>query len=245
MLANVFLAAVATASVAFPTIAGAQVTAWDGVYTVEQAARGKDAFTKACADCHRTGEAPAVIGSVFVRRWFEDSLFVPFAKMSRTMPDDLYDHQVSALPERTYVDILSYLLEAAGFPAGSEPLTGDSRRLASILIADRSGPGGPVPNFSMVQVVGCLTEENGGSWILTNGTRPGRTRVPGNSPAADLPGLAATPLGGETFLLQGILPQHRGLKGHKVQAKGILIRNPNGDRLNLTALQGLSEACTK
>ena len=215
-------------------------TVWDGIYTVEQAAKGRDVYRRICSECHSTGEAPAIVGTSFIRRWFDDGLDIPLTKMRRTMPDDA----PGTLPEESYLDVLSYMLEAAGLPAGAEPLTADLDRLAAIKVVEQAGSAGAVPNFSLVQVVGCLVQSADGVWALTNSTSPARTREPGNSPAATLEELQELPLGSQRFLLQTVQSQHLVLKDHKVQVKGILIRNPAGDRLNPTTVQSLSERCT-
>ena len=212
---------------------------WDGVYTADQAAKGRDIYRRVCNECHGTGEAPAIVGNSFIRRWFDDGLDVPFIKIRRTMPDDA----PGTLSDEAYLDTLSYMLESAGLPAGVEPLTADLNRLAGIKVVEQGGVGA-VPNFSLVQVMGCLMQSADGAWALTNSTNPLRTREPGNSTAAVLEELEELPLGTQTFQLQTVQAQHLALKGHKVQAKGILIRNPAGDRLNLTTVQSLSERCT-
>ena len=216
-------------------------TVWDGVYTAEQAARGRARFDGSCSECHSTGEAPEIAGTTFIRSWFEDSLNLPFTKMRETMPGDA----PGSLSDETYIDILSFLLQASDFPAGEEPLTADPDQLASILVVDKGGPGGPVPNFTLVQLVGCLSQGDDGVLILTNGSRPVRTREPGDSPPADLQALAGSALGTQTLRLISMPAQRRDLLGHLVQIKGFLIRNPNGDRLNVTALQSVSESCTE
>jgi hypothetical protein len=144
-----------------------------------------------------------------------------------------------------YLDVLSFVLEESGFPAGTEELTANSTQLASIAIIEKSGPGGPVPNFSLVQIVGCLTQGANKAWMLTNGTEPTRAAESGDSPAADLKALAALPLGKGAFrLLDYPALGREARRGHKVQAKGFLIRQPNSeDRLNPTALQTLAESC--
>ena len=213
---------------------------WDGVYTAEQAAKGRDIYRRVCAECHGTGEAPAIVGNSFIRRWFDDGLDVPFTKIRRTMPDDA----PGTMPEESYLDVLSYMLESAGLPAGAEPLTAESSRLSAIKVVEQGGAVGAVPNFSLVQVMGCLMQSADGAWALTNSTNPLRTREPGNSTAAVLEEIGELPLGTQTFQLPTVQAQHLALKGHKVQAKGILMRNPAGDRLNLTTVQSLSDRCT-
>lgn len=238
------LTVVATAAQEEAEAGGGDIkTVWDGVFTAEQAARGRARFEGSCSECHSTGEAPEIAGTTFIRSWFEDSLNLPFTKMRETMPGDA----PGSLSDETYIDILSFLLEASGFPAGVEPLTADPDQLASILVVDKGGPGGPVPNFTLVQLVGCLSQEGDGVLILTNGSRPVRTRLPGDSPPADLQALAGSALGTQTLrLISAPAPaQRRDLLGRLVQIKGFLIRNPNGDRLNVTALQSVSESCTE
>jgi len=226
-----------TTTTASTTTTVGKKTVWDGVYTVEQATAGKQVYDRICSECHEVGEAPKILGPEFLRTWFEQDLNAPFTKMRTSMPDDA----PGTLPIDNYVNVMSYLLQGAGLPAGTQPLTPDADRLHAIMIVGEVG--GSVPNFSLVQVVGCLTQDGTGTWTLTNGTSPARTREPGASPATELPALAGSALGTQTFQL-GALPAARNdLKGHKVQAKGLLIRNPAGDRINITSVQGLSETC--
>ena len=100
------------------------------------------------------------------------------------------------LPERPELR-----LEESGFPAGTEELTANSTQLANIAIVEKSGPGGPVPNFSLVQLVGCLTQGANKAWMLTNGTEPTRAAESGDSPAADSKASASLPLGKGSFRL--------------------------------------------
>ena len=51
-------------------------TIWDGVYSSEQAARGRDVYRKACVYCHKTdlsggseSGAPALAGRSFLTKW--------------------------------------------------------------------------------------------------------------------------------------------------------------------------------
>lgn len=214
---------------------------WDGVYMTAQASRGKLVYEERCAECHNTGEAPVLFGSGFMRRWFEESLDSVFTKMRTTMPLN----GPGSLPEGSYLDVLSFVLQESGFPAGMEELTASPGRLANIVVLEKGGPGGPVPNFSLVQVVGCLTQGANKAWMLTSGTEPSRTTESGDSQAADLKTLASMPLGKGAFRLLDYPALGRETRrGHKVQAKGFLIRQPNSeDRINPTALQTLAESC--
>jgi len=216
-------------------------TVWDGVYTAAQAARGKVVYEERCAECHNTGEAPVLFGTGFMRRWFQEPLGNVFTKMQTQMPLN----GPGSLPESSYLEVLSFVLEESGFPPGTEELTANPARLANISIVEKSGPGGPVPNFSLVQIVGCLSQGANKAWMVTNGTEPARAAESGDSPAADLTALAAVPLGKGSFRLLDFPALGReARRGHKVQAKGFLIRQPNSeDRINPTSLQTLAESC--
>jgi uncharacterized membrane protein YcgQ (UPF0703/DUF1980 family) len=42
-----------------------------------------------------------------------------------------------------------------------------------------------------------------------------------------------------------VYPRPEAYAGHKVEAKGFLIRDPTGDRLNATAVQSLAPRCDR
>jgi len=212
---------------------------WSGVYTVVQAARGRAQYDTGCSSCHDTGEAPVLVGEAFVRRWFGDNLRTLLTKM-RTMPADA----PGSLADAAYVDIMSFFLESSGFPAGSDELRANPERLARILIVDRDGTGGAVPNFSLVQVVGCLTQPSDNAWVLINSSEPVRSRDLADSGPADLKASEATALGTHSFrLLDYPIFGRETYKATKVQVKGFLIRQPNDDRLNVTSVQSLGQSC--
>lgn len=50
-------------------------------------------------------------------------------------------------------------------------------------------------------------------------------------------------LGNETFRLLGIVDAPGALKGQKVLVTGLLIRNPDGSRLNVQTLKAMAQAC--
>jgi hypothetical protein len=214
-------------------------TVWDGVYTTAQAARGRAQYEQTCATCHSSGEGPSLVGDSFLRRWFEDSLDVVFTKIRNTMPENA----PGSLAESAYVDLLGFILEANGFPSGAEELTPNAEQLAGILIVGKEGPGGPVPNFSLVQVAGCLTQAADSSWVLTGGTEPVRARDPGESSPADLNTAGSKPPGTNVFRLMDLPRGREAFKGQRVQAKGLLMREPKETRLNVTSLQTFGQSC--
>jgi mono/diheme cytochrome c family protein len=219
--------------------AGRPSSVWEGVYTAAQASRGKVEYDANCASCHNGGEGPSLVGEGFMRSWFEDSLHEVFTKIRTSMPENA----PGSLSDRVYLDILAFVLEANGFPSGTEELTTDAERLGRILVVGKEGPGGPVPNYSLVLVLGCLAEVSGSGWTLTQATEPVRARDPGESPAADLWAAGTKPPGPHVFKLLDFPPRAAAHRGRRVQAKGFLIRQPGESRLNLTSLQTLDQPC--
>jgi mono/diheme cytochrome c family protein len=212
-------------------------TVWDGVYNSAQAARGRSEYDASCASCHNGGEGPSLVGETFMRSWFEDSLNDVLTKMRTSMPENA----PGSLSETAYRDILAFILESNGFPAGAQELP-PSEQLARVLVVGKEGPGGPVPNFSLVRVLGCLTQSDK-DWVLTHGTEPARVKDPGASSPSDLSAAGTKPLGAHTFKLLDVPPKIDAMRGNKVQAKGFLIRQPAETRLNLTSVEALGQSC--
>lgn len=97
-------------------------TIFDGVFTAEQAGRGKALYTETCASCHGSQggggpAAPPLTGSAF-----DDK--------AGMMLSDIVDFMIAAMPPespgklrtREYVDVLAYILTLHGAPAGTTEL---------------------------------------------------------------------------------------------------------------------------
>ena len=93
-------------------------------YTEEQARRGQRAFRQVCSDCHYTSEFK---GPVFTDVWARRTARDLYRELRRTMPDD----NPGGLPRQTYVDVMAYILELNGYPAGSDELPPDDQVLGS------------------------------------------------------------------------------------------------------------------
>ena len=109
---------------------------WEGIYTEEQAERGRRLYLKECKECHGAdlsgGEtASGLIGRELVSFWSESSVGVLFEEIRETMPEET----PGKLNDRVYADILAYLFQANKFPAGEEELEPDVDRLARIGIS--------------------------------------------------------------------------------------------------------------
>ena len=217
-------------------------TVWDGVYTAEQAARGKVVYDTSCGACHLpdmsgSDEARPLAGERFMQDWREDTLHTLFVRIRNLMPFD----EPATLGADAYLDSVAYILEFNGFPAGNRELT--SEGLEDIRIEGRDGPA-EVPSFALVEVVGCLTEDAGG-WLLVNSSRAVRTRDPSASTEDELSALGSRPTGTRTFGLMNVYPNPAEHAGHRMAVKGFLIRDPSGDRINVSSLGMVAAACAQ
>jgi mono/diheme cytochrome c family protein len=101
----------------------AEGTVWAGVYTDEQARRGELTYRDRCAQCHLENlkgndQAPALVGDAFLRDWDAKTLREFYGRILSTMPED----DPGSLDEKAVLDIVAYVLQSGGFPAGSKPL---------------------------------------------------------------------------------------------------------------------------
>lgn len=98
----------------------------DGVYSAEQAGRGRREYIQHCATCHSTnlrgGEmAPGLVGDTFLGGWSGSTLWSLFDFSMATMPQD---NPGSTSPEAMNA-ILAYILRENGFDPGTEALALD------------------------------------------------------------------------------------------------------------------------
>src|SRR5262249_18960148 len=146
-----------------------------------------------CNGCHGPELAgdrgPSLKGDRFITSWENGSLNRLFIKLRDTMPP-LNAEQVSP---NTKIDIIAYLLQGNEFPSGSAELVLDTDSLETLQIL-RRGAENAVPNFALVEVLGCLTQASDGRWVLSNSTEPGITKEETTTPAG-LKAAEAQPLG--------------------------------------------------
>ena len=126
--------------------------------------------------------------------------------------------------------------------------------LSVSLAAQRGGRGagaefaGPPqgPNaIPIVETIGCLADGPNNTWTLSSATEPAKSG-PGFSKAEDVKAAEARPLGTQQIRLIGLVEMHpEGHKGHKVLAKGLLVKDATGQRLNITSLTTVSSTCEK
>lgn len=106
---------------------------WDGVYTQEQADRGKALYTQQCGSCHGAkldgqGPIPPLAGADFKSNWNGQTLADLLDKMQTSMPAD----KPGSLSREQNADILAFVLLENGFPSGKSALPSDATLLAQI-----------------------------------------------------------------------------------------------------------------
>jgi mono/diheme cytochrome c family protein len=117
------------------TPAAATKTTNDGVYTADQAKQGNVVYGTDCANCHMddlsgSGQAPPLAGDIFMANWEGRTVGDLFDTTRNTMPMN----QPDSLTAKQYVEIVAYMLQANGFPAGKDELKDDSQALKGIII---------------------------------------------------------------------------------------------------------------
>jgi quinoprotein glucose dehydrogenase len=216
---------------------------WQGVYSAAQAERGKAVFNTTCLRCHgedlNGNTAPALKGDRFESSWGGDVLENLFTKIRDTMPPNFG----TILDDQVKLDIVAYILQVNGFPAGSTDLVAGSADLASAQIL-KKGEQASVQNFSLVQTVGCLATGPNNTWTLTRTAEPISTRDDSPSDRA-LASAAAKPLGSKTFRLISAGPfKPESHAGQKMEARGLIYTEPGDERINLTSLRSTGSNCS-
>lgn len=116
-----------------------------GAYTNAQADRGFTKFMQTCSRCHGADmqglEAPALAGAAFMSRWQGKYVGDLFEHTLDFMPAD----DPKSLDAATVADLMAYVLQFNGYPAGDVDLPADPGALAGLRLESlprRSGGGG-------------------------------------------------------------------------------------------------------
>ena len=110
---------------------------WDGVFTMEQAARGEGRYRKECSSCHGAalegdgGFAPALIAEAFTDRWQDATVGDVLIVVKASMPQD----RPASLGPDVYADIVAFMLKMNNYPAGRTELSTDPAQSQDIRIA--------------------------------------------------------------------------------------------------------------
>jgi cytochrome c5 len=105
----------------------ASISTLSGVYSAEQASRGKDIYANLCKSCHNPS-----VGDAFAKRWAGKTLLDMFTYIYENMPDN----NPKSVDEATDADIIGYLMQSTGMPVGTRdvPIVPDSLKLIRIEI---------------------------------------------------------------------------------------------------------------
>lgn len=98
-------------------------SAQEGVYTAEQAQRGRQIYQAECASCHAPDmqggpAARSLSGVTFRFQWQDSTLAEFFDAMRNNMPPG----KAGTLSDQAYVDLLAAILQRNEFPAGNREL---------------------------------------------------------------------------------------------------------------------------
>lgn len=121
-----FLLSIGMHSISFSSSALAQEESLlhQGIYTEAQASRGQSAYMANCASCHANdlrgnSNSPGLIGVGFLFLWEGRPLAELFEKMRSEMPTD----RPGSLATEVYLELLAFILQKNGYPAGAGDLT--------------------------------------------------------------------------------------------------------------------------
>jgi len=94
--------------------------------------RGRTTFRSVCADCHYSSEFR---DSQFQFKWGRRTVAELYRSIVENMPDDA----PGSLERQQYVDVVSYILQLNGFPAGPSELTAEGPGMGGVTLGAPSG----------------------------------------------------------------------------------------------------------
>ena len=132
-LTTVLTALAAAFPAAFPIFGQMSRPVWDGVYTQQQANRGKVIYAEQCANCHGaelngSDETPGLTGDRFMAKWSNRTVDDFFEKIRVSMPVD----RPGSLSRPKTADLVAYIFGANKIPAGAAELGSQSEILRQI-----------------------------------------------------------------------------------------------------------------
>ena len=215
---------------------------WSGVYTAAQADRGKAVYASHCVRCHgddlSASRAYPLAGERFIDHWEAHTLEHLFHLIRDTMPPGAEARTVGENDKR---DVMAYLLQQNGFPAGSAELAHGDDDLATVHITGRTGPA-PLKTGVIVRVAGCLARRGERDWELTNAAEPERTTL--DAAAAAGRQRSETLVSGTRHVrLLNAFPSPAAHVGHTMRAIGFLLRDAGDDAVNVVSLEMLAPSC--
>jgi mono/diheme cytochrome c family protein len=89
------------------------------LYTAQQASAGAQVYTQSCAMCHgadlKGGAGPALIGQSFAAAGSNSTIGGVFTTIAQQMPESA----PGSLSQTDYANVMAYILQENGYPAGS------------------------------------------------------------------------------------------------------------------------------
>jgi len=121
--------------VVFAQVAPHDVSTRNGVYTAEQAHRGKAIYQNRCVMCHGDslegqGQNSPLKGTKFLNNWVGQTMADLFMKTIVMMPAT----NPGTLTPKETAEVVAYMLSANKFPAGKVELPSDPQSLEMIHI---------------------------------------------------------------------------------------------------------------
>jgi mono/diheme cytochrome c family protein len=214
-------------------------TVWDGVFTADQADRGRNEFAGHCAECHGGNlqggaDGKRLNGDQFWTDWKESTVGELLTYVSKNMPRSEDGSTAGTLSPSTYADIVSYILSANGFPAGAQALTAATS--TNVAIIRKEGPG-ELPATTLAVVIGCLAPRAAdGTWRVERATPPVRAT------AAGAPDNTAT--GTRAYPLKFVLTNLTKMVGQRVAVRGLLLGEGGAEGINVSAVTPLADTCS-
>ena len=214
---------------------------WSGVYTAPQADRGKVVYAGHCARCHGDDLGAVrgypLAGERFIDHWESHTLEHLFRRIRDTMPPA---GEAVTVGENDKRDVMAYLLQQNGFPAGSAELARGDNELATVQITGKAGPR-PLKTGAIVRVAGCLAQRER-EWELTGAAEPEWTTLDATPAAGGQPS-GAVVSGTRHIRLLNAFPSPAAHVGHTMQAIGFLVRDAGDDVVNVVSLEMLAPRC--
>jgi S-disulfanyl-L-cysteine oxidoreductase SoxD len=105
----------------------------EGVYSEEQAKRGRTVYSEHCLECHGRDlegdvENRPLVGGVFFSNWDGVPMLTLFDRIRVTMPGD----KPGTMNRQQIADILAFVLQFNGLPAGNAELSTKAEILQQI-----------------------------------------------------------------------------------------------------------------
>jgi mono/diheme cytochrome c family protein len=108
-------------------------TTQSGVFTEDQANRGKQTFASICGSCHTPSSES---GDAFDSKWKDHPLSDLFTYIGTQMPQS----DPGSLDPGVTIDVVAYMLKLNEMPSGTTELTPDTVALKTIRITRLKGP---------------------------------------------------------------------------------------------------------